>query len=310
MRETIFISYRRVDSAHFVDRLYPRLVQAFGEDRVFKDVDSIPLGIDFGRRVIDVLAKSTVVLVVVGDQWLSGRDESGARRIDQEDDLVHIEVCAALAAADKYVIPLAIGSARFPSAAELPQALIFLASKNGLQIRSDPYFHRDVDLLVERIARGGLPQSAQTRPKVLSVPGSSCSDESASRLLARLVNSMQAWYNELVLIGGRIGTATCEDEIDAIVFSYVHERKYLPEVVAIRDILGSRTDMDELIADVNAFLDRLTIKIADVDHLSILCRREVISFWDFKPYNPLMELQDYLQKVVTLALRFTHGLGT
>jgi len=192
----------------------------------------------------------------------------------------------------------------------LPQALISLASKNGLQIRSDPYFHGDVDLLVQRIAREGPPEWGRTRPRALPVSDSLRSDESTSRLLDRLVNRMQAWYNELVLVGERIGTAASEKEIDAIVFSYVHERKYLPEVVAIRDILGSRTDMDELVANVNAFLDRLTIKIADVDHSRMLCQDTAIRFRYFKPYNPLLELQDYLQKVVTLALRFTYGPRT
>jgi hypothetical protein len=38
----IFISYRRDDSADIAGRIYDRLVQRFGEDSVFKDVDSIP----------------------------------------------------------------------------------------------------------------------------------------------------------------------------------------------------------------------------------------------------------------------------
>src|SRR4051794_40443352 len=33
--QMIFISYRSLDSAHFVDRLHARIVQAFGEKRVF-----------------------------------------------------------------------------------------------------------------------------------------------------------------------------------------------------------------------------------------------------------------------------------
>jgi hypothetical protein len=44
---TIFISYRRDDSADVTGRIYDRLVQESGKKKVFKDVDSIPLGIDF-----------------------------------------------------------------------------------------------------------------------------------------------------------------------------------------------------------------------------------------------------------------------
>ena len=41
---SIFISYRRDDSADITGRIYDRLVQHFSRDTVFKDVDSIPLG--------------------------------------------------------------------------------------------------------------------------------------------------------------------------------------------------------------------------------------------------------------------------
>ena len=38
----VFISYRRADSQHVSDRIYEHLVERFGDDTVFKDVDSIP----------------------------------------------------------------------------------------------------------------------------------------------------------------------------------------------------------------------------------------------------------------------------
>src|SRR5262245_34203605 len=41
----VFISYRRDDSAGIAGRIYDRLIQEFGRNAVFKDVDSIPLGI-------------------------------------------------------------------------------------------------------------------------------------------------------------------------------------------------------------------------------------------------------------------------
>jgi hypothetical protein len=43
----IFISYRRADSRKDASRLYDRLVEVFGRDNIFKDVDSIPPGSDF-----------------------------------------------------------------------------------------------------------------------------------------------------------------------------------------------------------------------------------------------------------------------
>ena len=41
----ILISYRREDSADVTGRIYDRLIQVFPQS-VFRDVDSIPLGVD------------------------------------------------------------------------------------------------------------------------------------------------------------------------------------------------------------------------------------------------------------------------
>jgi hypothetical protein len=38
----IFISYRRTDSQDVTGRIYDRLVAHFSQERVFKDVESIP----------------------------------------------------------------------------------------------------------------------------------------------------------------------------------------------------------------------------------------------------------------------------
>jgi hypothetical protein len=43
----VFVSYRRDDSRHQAGRLFDHLVEQFGKEYVFKDVDSIPLGSDF-----------------------------------------------------------------------------------------------------------------------------------------------------------------------------------------------------------------------------------------------------------------------
>lgn len=47
----VFVSYRREDSRHIVDRISDRLKSTLGPDSVFKDVDSIPLGVDFRQSI-------------------------------------------------------------------------------------------------------------------------------------------------------------------------------------------------------------------------------------------------------------------
>jgi hypothetical protein len=46
-QSTIILSYRREDSAGVTGRIFDRLVQEFGTDRVFMDIDSMPAGVDF-----------------------------------------------------------------------------------------------------------------------------------------------------------------------------------------------------------------------------------------------------------------------
>src|SRR6266446_6849141 len=82
----IFISYRRDDTSDVTGRIYDRLIQHFGKDSVFKDVDSIPLGVDFKKHLRDSVARCDVLLTVIGRQWLIGY--VGERRLDDVRDFV------------------------------------------------------------------------------------------------------------------------------------------------------------------------------------------------------------------------------
>ena len=63
----VFISYRRTDNPDAAGRLYDRLRPEFGDDSVFFDVDTIPVGTDFSTHIETVLADCDVVLAVIGD---------------------------------------------------------------------------------------------------------------------------------------------------------------------------------------------------------------------------------------------------
>lgn len=147
---TVFISYRRIDSSDVTGRIYDRLVASHGRAHVFKDVDSIPLGTDFRRHVADLIARSDCVLTVIGRQWLETADAAGRRRLDDPTDLVRIEVEAALARGVP-VIPRLVQGAQMPDPQSLPEALRPLAFRNGMSVRADPDFHRDLDRLDEQL---------------------------------------------------------------------------------------------------------------------------------------------------------------
>ena len=92
---SIFICYRREDSADVTGRIYDRLVGHFGQEHyVFMDVDSIKSGHDFRPQIDKTIEACSIAIVVIGDQWLAPVD--GKRRIDDEDDRVRIEIEAAL----------------------------------------------------------------------------------------------------------------------------------------------------------------------------------------------------------------------
>src|SRR5277367_871055 len=96
----IFISYRWVDSQDVTHRIHDHLLQHLGQNSVFMDIDTIPLGVDLRKHVESAVAKCDVLLAVIGRQWLDVRfaegPRKGERRLDDPADLVRTEVQVAL----------------------------------------------------------------------------------------------------------------------------------------------------------------------------------------------------------------------
>jgi hypothetical protein len=144
---TVFISYRRQDSADATGRIYDRLVQQLGRSHVLKDVDSVPLGVDFRKHLDQFVSSSDIVLAIIGEQWLDARDTDGRRRIEDPADLVRIEIESALQRGIP-VIPVLVRGAHMPKASDLPATMKDLAYRNGISVRPDPDFHTDADRLI------------------------------------------------------------------------------------------------------------------------------------------------------------------
>jgi len=157
----IFISYRRADSRKDAGRIYDRLVESFGKDNVFKDVDSIPMGMDFRGVLREAVAQCDVQLVIIGKVWLSVADEHGQRRLDNPGDFVRIEVETALQRDSCTVIPVLVDNAAMPAADDLPLDLRELAFKNATVVRDDPDFHTDVTRIIRSL---GAPVASPARP--------------------------------------------------------------------------------------------------------------------------------------------------
>jgi len=142
----VFISYRRADAEADAGRLYADLAYEFGADRLFKDVDNVPLGADIREHIEAAIADSSVVVVVVGPSW-------EPRRLHDELDWVRIEIEVALATG-VLVVPIRVRRAELPKVAEVPASISRFCGLNAAELEH-PSWKRDLRPVVE-VIRGAL----------------------------------------------------------------------------------------------------------------------------------------------------------
>jgi TIR domain-containing protein/centrosomal CEP192-like protein len=129
----IFISYRRDDTAGYAGRLYDRLAGHFGTGRVFMDVEGIEPGTDFVTAIEQAVGSCRVLIVLMGQEWLGATDAAGRRRLDDPNDFIRLETCAALQRNIR-VIPVLVEGASMPQAADLPEEIRPLTRRQAVEI--------------------------------------------------------------------------------------------------------------------------------------------------------------------------------
>ncbi len=159
----IFISYRRSGSQGFAGRLADDLIEHFGQDRVFRDVEIQP-GEDFSKVIERAIAACDVLLVMMGPDWEGHQNSKGELRLHEPDDWVRLEIEAAFAL-NAWVVPVLVGGARMPEAALLPRAIRRLSRIQAFEL-SDRRWDRDVDQLAEMMAKRipGIRSFRKRRP--------------------------------------------------------------------------------------------------------------------------------------------------
>src|SRR5262245_30906533 len=185
----IFISYRREDSGGHTGRLRDHLRARF-DDAVFHDVD----GIQGGQIVESVLEQAIdscqVALVIIGRPWLTCTDEHGRRRLDDPVDWVRIEV-RTLLNRNVVVIPVMVGAATMPRAADLPDDLRALVKRQGHELR-DSSWTADVEALVIRL-REIIGPTSRDRSPLARVLGRKYLSVAIAGLTALLLLAGGAW---------------------------------------------------------------------------------------------------------------------
>jgi len=142
----LFISYRRDDSLDITGRIYDWLAKTYDSKHIFIDIESIPGGQWFPARLESAIDEHTVMIVIIGQQWLALTQT----RQQAPDDFARIEIEIALRHRAT-IIPVLVHGASMPRREELPLSIADLASHNAINIRSGADFTHDMQMLVSAL---------------------------------------------------------------------------------------------------------------------------------------------------------------
>ncbi len=140
----ITISYRRADSLAITGRIFDNLVERYGHEAVFMDLESIALGTDFREAISQAFTETSVLLVIIGRRWLADG------RINHEADWVRAEIRTALAQ-NIPIIPVLVDGAPMPSVRDLPADIHEFSYRQAAPIESGRRFREQMDRLLREI---------------------------------------------------------------------------------------------------------------------------------------------------------------
>ena len=190
----VFLSYRRGDVGGYAGRLTDALLQRLGAKNVFQDVTAIAPGQDYTAAIDHALDASDAVLVMIGPGWLTAATPQGSPRLFEADDYVRLEVGGALRRSVR-VVPVLVGGASLPAAAELPDELKGLDQRQAVVLH-DETWHQDVDGLVRSLR--GEPAVPTRRSRRWLVAG-------AVAAVVLVVSGVAVWWWPGA--GGQAGSA-------------------------------------------------------------------------------------------------------
>ena len=132
MGPRVFINFRGKDQAGYAALLDRELSTEFGPDTIFHSSRSIEPGQDFVDTLLAALAESTVLLAIIGPNWMQ------YLRPDDDSDWVRSEIAVSLRRGIT-VIPILVEDAALPSESQLPADLARMSRCQYLRLN-----HRNV----------------------------------------------------------------------------------------------------------------------------------------------------------------------
>jgi hypothetical protein len=155
----VFISYRDDDAQLWPLLLRDQLAAEYGDSLVFLDRNTLKTG-PWRQQIERALSGCTVVLVLIGPQWLSASDADGQPRLGKPDDFHRREIELALAGSAT-VIPVLLSGAEMPRHQDLPASVAGLADLQA-RLLSPDHSRAGVETLLSDIDRAD-PNLAATR---------------------------------------------------------------------------------------------------------------------------------------------------
>jgi hypothetical protein len=150
-KPTVLLSYRREDSPGTTGRIFDRLAHHYGRERVFMDIDAIPVGVDFRAHIRTYIEKSDVVLVIVGPKW-NAIGDNGKRRLSNPKDWVRVEIETAIEAGVS-LVPVHVDEASVPIPRHLPRSLRELPYLQAATVHPGRDFETHVQRLIREVNR-------------------------------------------------------------------------------------------------------------------------------------------------------------
>jgi hypothetical protein len=154
----IFISYRRQDSGANAIGIGQYLEKEFGRKNVYIDVE-MQAGTKYPDVIEKRLSECRVLLVLIGPDWLSSKDEQGRLRLQKSDDWVRLEIARALER-DIAVIPVLINGAPIPDREMLPTEIQSLLDHQVASVSVASFRHEMAGLV--RDIRAIKPRRSRT----------------------------------------------------------------------------------------------------------------------------------------------------
>jgi hypothetical protein len=105
---------------------------------------------DFSQRIEAKLDVCDILVVVIGKQWLTTKDDAGGRRLDDPQDFVRLEIAVALKR-NIPIFPVIVGGDGMPRSQDLPDELAMLTRHQALQVQYAGFRH-SVQLLAEALS--------------------------------------------------------------------------------------------------------------------------------------------------------------